>query len=211
MEGEFERNAQQEAVAAVERRWERQHDAEQRRQMMVARGNLFANVVLLLGLVGIGCFAVCYFVRDIHAPAGFDLCDFVFRLGFGGGCEVSKADVDRRSEYVRLTDSFKGRECVQWSDAPATIRPKTAVAGVRYLVLCEERADKRLYELVSDGRGSMTVMALSPLAEPIRFEMKDFKAAVSGKPYFILCNDVLYVVGCKNETVLQGLKDSLLR
>lgn len=109
-----------------------------------------------------------------------------------------KHDAERRQrlrkQLCNLLDSFKGRKCVQWRDAPATIKPKTAVAGVRYLVLCEERGDKRLYELVSDGRGSMTAKVLSPLTEPIGIEMKDFKVAVSGKPYFILCNDVLYAV-----------------
>lgn len=209
MASEFERNAQQEAVAAVERRWKRQHDAERRQRMRRRLGNLLAIVILLAGLAGIGCFAVRYFEMNIPFAVDFDVRDFF--ASWGGGRGTSKAEIDRRGEYVRLLDSFKGRECVPWRDAPATIKPKTAAAGVRYLVLCEERGDKRLYELVSDGRGSLVAVALSPLTEPIGIEMKDFKAAVNGKPYLILCNDVLYVVGCKNELTLQGLKDSLLR
>lgn len=159
-------------------------------------GNLLAIVVLLAGLVGIGCFAVRYLGISIPFAADFDLRGFVDRLG--GFFDTSKAEIDRRDEYVRLLDSFKGRKCVPWREAPATIKSKTAVAGVRYLVLCEERGEKRLYELVSNGRGGMTAMALSPLTEPIKIEMKDFKMAVNGKPYFILCNDVLYAVGCKS-------------
>lgn len=206
---DFEKNAQQAAVEAVEKRWRQKNAAERRQRFRKRLGNLFAIVILLAGLVGVGCFAVRYFELDIPIPTDFDTRDIV--VGLGGGCETSKAEIDRRNEYVRLLASFKGKECIQWRDAPAAIKPKTAVAGVRYLVLCEERGDKRLYELVSDGRGSMVVVALSPLTEPIRLEMKDFKEAVNGKPYFILCNDVLYVVGCKNELILQGLKDSLLR
>ena len=193
MASEFERSAQQEAVAAVERRWKLQHDAERRQRMRKQLGNLLAIVVLLVGLAGIGCFAIRYFEMDIPFAVDFDMGDFV--AGSGGGRETSKAEIDRRGEYVRLLDSFKGRKCVKWRDAPARIKPKTAVAGVHYLVLCEERGDKRLYELVSDGRGGMTVMALSPLTEPIRIEMKNFKEVVKGKPYFILCNDVMYAVG----------------
>lgn len=209
MANEFERNARQEAVAAVERRWKRKHDAERRQRMRKQLGNLLSIVVLLAGLVGAGCFAVRYFELNIPFVVDLDVGDFVASLGRGR--ETSKVEIDRRGEYVRLLDSFKGRTCVQWRDAPATIKPKTAAAGVRYLVLCEERGDKRLYELASDGRGSMTAFALSPLAEPIRLEMKDFNVAVNGKPYFILCNDVLYVVGCKDESTLQGLKDFLLQ
>ena len=209
MTSEFERSAQREAVAAVERRWKRQHDAERRQRMRRQLGNLLAIVVLLAGLAGVGCFAVRYFEVSIPFAADFDVGNFV--AGLGRGRETSKVEIDRRGEYVRLLNSFKGRKCVQWRDAPTTIKPKTAVAGVRYLVLCEERGDKRLYELVSDGRGSMTAKFFSPLTEPIGIEMKDFKVAVSGKPYFILCNDVLYAVGCKSELSLQGLKDSLLQ
>ena len=192
---DFEKSAQQAAVEAVENRWRRKNDAERRQRLRKRFANLFAIVVLLAGLTGAGLFAVRYFEIDIPIPTDIGVRDFVD--GLGGGREASKQEVDRRSEYVRLLDSFKGRECLQWRDAPESIKPKTAIAGVRYLVLCEERGDKRLYELVSDGRGSMTVKVLSPLTEPIGIEMKDFKVAVSGKPYFILCNDVLYVVGAK--------------
>lgn len=193
MASEFERSAQQEAVAAVERRWKRQHDAERRQRMRKRMGNLLAIVVLLAGLAGIGCFVVRYFEINIPFAVNFDIRDFV--AGSGGVRETSKVEIDRRGEYVRLLDLFKDRKCVKWRDAPTAIKPKTAVAGVRYLVLCEEGGDKRLYELVSDGRGGMSAMALSPLTEPIRIGMKDFKAAVKGKSYFILCNDVMYAVG----------------
>ena len=193
MASEFERNAQQEAVAAVERRRKRQHDVERRQRMRRRLGNLLAIVILLAGLAGIGCFAVRYFEMNIPFAVDFDVRNFF--ASWGGGRGTSKAEIDRRGEYVRLLDFFRGRKCVQWSDAPVTIKPKTAAVGVHYLVLCEERGDKRLYELVSDGRGSMTAMALSPLTEPTRIDMKDFKDAVKGKPYFILCNDVLYAVG----------------
>ena len=184
MASEFERSAQQEAVAAVERRWRLQHDAERRQRMRKQLGNMLAVVVLLVGLGGVGCFAIRYFEMDIPFAVDFDVRNLLTRLNEGR--KVSAVEVERRDGYARLLASFKGTMCVLWRDAPKEIKPRTAVAGVRYLVLCGDKNDKCLYELFSDGRGSMSAMALSPLTAPIGVDIGEFRKAVTGRP-FLLC------------------------
>lgn len=202
---DFEKSAQQAAVEAVEKRWQRKNDVERRQRRRKMLGNLFAFVVLLAGLVGIGYFALRHFGIDLPVPTIVDIRGLVTGLERG----PSAAEVDRRGEYVRLLESFRGRTCVQWRDAPAAVKPKTAAAGVRYLALCGEQNDRRLYELVADGRGSMSVTALSPFAAPIALNMKDFRSETGGKPYLVLCNDVLYAVGCKDESAMRTLTSRL--
>ena len=194
---EFEKSAQQAAVEAVERRWQRQHDAERRHAARKTSVSLLACVVLLAGLAGIGYFAARHYGVDVPFEVDFDLRDLV--QGWGQGHGPSKAEIGRRDEYARLLEAFKGKKCVPWREAPAAVKPKTAAAGVRYLALCGTKDDRRLYELVADGRGSMSVTALSPIAEPVGLSMEDFRSEVGGRPYLVLCNDVLYAVGGKNE------------
>lgn len=200
---EFEKSAQQAAVEAVERRWQRKHDAERRRRSRKTFGNFLAVVVLLLGLAGIAVFAARHYDIDVPCVSGFDFGRLF--AGWRGRVDVSQAEVNRRDEYARLLASFRGRKCILWRDAPKEIKPKAAAAGVRYLVLC----DGRLYEWVSDGRGSAAVTALSPLSAPIGLEMKDFKSDVGGKPFLLICNDVLYAVGCKDESAARKLLSGL--
>lgn len=199
MASEFESNARWETVQAVERRWKRQHDAERRQRLRKRFGNLLAIVVLLAGLMGIGCFAVRYFEMNIPFGANFDMRNLLPRLNDVGQQRASTVEVERRNEYARLLESFKGKACVLWRDAPKEIRPKTAVTGVRYLILCGDKNDMCLYELFADGRGSMTATALSPIAAPMGVSIREFRKAVAGRPFFILCNDVIYIAGCKDE------------
>ena len=205
---EFERHAAYETVQAVERRWKRAHDAECRQRKHKTLNNLFAILVLLAGLVGIVFFVIRHYGMEIPAMDGFDVKELAALVG--AGQKTSKIETDRRDEYVRLLGSFRGKACVPWTNAPVEIKPKTAGAGVRYLVLCGRKGDSRLYEMVSDGRGSMSVKALSPLAKPIEVEMKDFRANVNGKPYFVLCNDVVYVINCNDGVVGRRLLNEML-
>ena len=199
----FEKSAQQAAVEAVERRWQRQQDAERRQRRRKTFGNLLAVVVLLLGVAGVAAFAARHYGIDIPHVADFDFGRLF--AGWRGRGDVSQAEVSRRDKYARLLESFRGRKCILWRDAPKEIKPKAAAAGVRYLVLCEDR----LYEWVSDGRGSASVTALSPLTEPIGLETKDFAADVAGKPFLLICNGVMYAVGCKDEVSARKLVSDL--
>lgn len=203
--GDFEKSAQQTAVDAVERRWQQKHDADEKQRSRRRFGNWLTISVLLSVLAGIGCFVAQYFVGTISLPLDFDIVGFTLGLKD----KPSNVEIDRRNRYVRMLESFRGRECVQWRDAPASVNPKTAVAGVRYLVLCGDKNDQRLYELLSDGRGSMSAMALSPIFEPMELDMDNFRAEVRGRPYLILCNDTIYVVGCKDEDAVQRLMTTL--
>lgn len=166
---------------------------------------MLAVVVLLLGVAGVAAFAARHYGIDIPDVADLDVGHLF--AGWRSRVDVSQAEVNRRDEYARLLASFKGRKCILWRDAPKKVKPKTAAAGVRYLVLC----DGRLYEWVSDGRGSASVTALSPLSVPIGQGMKDFKSDVGGKSFLLICNDVLYAVGCKDEVEARKLlkKESL--
>lgn len=198
---DFEKSAQRTAVEAVERRWKRQRDAERSQRRRKTFGNLLAVIVLLVGVAGVAAFAARHYGMDIPHVEDFG------RLfaGWRSRVDVSQAEVNRRDEYARLLASFRGRKCVLWRNAPKEIKPKTAAAGVRYLVLCEDR----LYEWVSDGRGSASVTALSPLSVPIGLEMKDFMSDVGGKPFLLICNDVLYAIGCKDEVAARKLVSDL--
>lgn len=205
---EFERHAAYETVQAVEQRWKRAHDAERRQRKNKALNNLFAILVLLAGLIGIAYFAIRHYGMEIPAMDGFDIKELAALVG--AGQKTSKAETDRRDAYVKLLGFFSGKACVPWSNAPAEIKPKTAVAGVRYLVLCGTKSDSRLYAMASDGRGSMSVKSLSPVSKPIEVDMKDFRANVNGKPYFILCNDVVYVINCNDGVVGRQLLNEML-
>lgn len=200
---DFEKCARQAAVEAVERRWERQKAAERNLRRRKIFNNLLTAVVLLLGVVGIAVFTARHYGIDVSHVTDFDFQKLF--AGWVGKVDVSQAEVNRRDEYTRLLESFRGRECILWQNAPKEIKPKAAAAGVRYLVLCEGR----LYEWVADGRGSASVMALSPLTESVGMEIKDFNAEVGGKPFLLLCNDVLYAVGCKDEEAARKLVNDL--
>lgn len=196
MLSDFEKKAQSAAVEAVERRWKLQHDAERRQLLRKKLGNLFAVFVLLAGLMGVGYFVTRHYGVEISIAEYFDLQGLGAKLNMGR--TLSKVEIDRRNEYARLLRSFSGRKCVLWQNAPATIRPETAAAGVRYLLLSSEKKDARLYEMVSNGQGSMSVAALSPLSVPMGLSVGKLRKVLKGKPFFILCEDVVYVGGCQD-------------
>lgn len=200
---DFEKSAQQAAVEAVERRWQQKHDAERSLRRRKTFSSLLTVAVLLLGVAGIAVFAARHYGIDVSHVTGFDFQSLF--VVWSGKVDVSQAEVSRRDKYARLLESFRERKCILWRDAPKEIKPKAAAAGVRYLVLCEGR----LYEWVSDGRGSALVTALSPLTEPVGMEIKDFDAEVVGKPFLLLCNDILYAVGCKDEEAARKLVNDL--
>lgn len=206
-QSEFEKSAQRQAVEAVERRWQQQRDAERHQRRRKMFGNLLAIVVLMAGLVGLGSFAA----RQWGDKAPF-LRHLDIRRWMSGSKAAkvpSAAEVGRRDEYARRLRSFRGKRCVLWREAPAAVKPKSAAAGRRYLALVNDRGDRRLYELVSDGCGSVSVSALSPLAEPVRLEPKEFGSCVAGRPFLLLCDDVVYAVGCKDKADMDELVGTL--
>lgn len=205
---DFEKGAQQAAVEAVERRWRQKNDAERRRRRRKRVKNIMAGMILFAGLLGVGWFSVNYYEVDIPLLVPVDVRGVMSMVASGAG--PSKAEVDRRSTYARLLSSFKGKEFALWRDAPASIKPRSATVGTRYLALCGTRDDKRLYELVADGKGSMSVLSLSPISEPIEQGMRDFRNEVGDRPYLVLCGDIVYAVGCATDSIARELAGKLL-
>ena len=205
---DFEQSAQQASVEAVERRWKQRHDAEIRLLWKKRLNNFLAILVLMSGLCGVGYFAVQQYGDEIRNLIGFDLRDVAKMLPIGGlGSGVGG---ECRETYVALIESFRDKECVLWRDAPSSVKLKSAQKGARYLALVGDRGAARLFDLIANGSGGFTGRELSPVGSPVDIEMFKFDKIVEHKTYFILCNDIVYICGCKD--LSQGkrqLKDLL--
>ena len=205
---DFEQSAQHAAVEAVERRWKQRHDAEMRLRWKKRMGNCLAILVLLSGLCGVGYFAVQHYGDEIRNLIGFDVRDVAKMLSLGG--LGFSAGEECRESYVALIESFRDKECVLWRDAPSSVKPKSAQKGTRYLALVGDRGAARLFDLIANGSGGFFGRELSPVGRPVDIEMIKFNKVVEHKTYFILCNDIVYICGCKD--ISQGkrqLKDLL--
>lgn len=192
----FEQSAQHAAVEAVERRWKQRHDAEMRLRRKRRLNNCLAILVLLSGLCGIGWFAVRQYGDEIRRLTGFDVRDVAKMLPIGG--LGSGADGESREAYVALIESFRGKECVLWRDAPNSVKPKSAQKGTRYLALVGDRGAVRLFDLAVNERGVLSGKELSPVGGPVEVDMAKFNEDVAHKTYFIQCNDIVYVCGSKD-------------
>lgn len=197
---DFEQSAQHAAVEAVERRWKQRHDAEMQALRKKRLNNSMAIFVLLSGLCGIGYYAVQRYGDEIHNLIGFDIRDIAKMLpvcGLG-----SDADGKYRESYVAMVESFRDKECVLWRDAPSSVKPKFAPKGVKYLAIVADRGALRLFDLMASGNGTFSGKELSPVGSPIEVDIAKFNEAVAHKPHFILCNEIVYVCGCKD--LVQG-------
>ena len=192
---DFEQSAQHAAVEAVERRWKQRHDAEMRLLRKKRLNNCLAILVLLAGLCGVGCFAVQQYGDRIRDFIGFDIRNVAGMLSFGGS--ESAGDGESHEAYVALIESFRDKECVLWRDAPSSIKPKSAQKGVKYLALVGDRGAVRLFELTASGEGGFSGRELSPVGSPVDIGKTKFNKVVEHKTYFILCNDIVYICGCK--------------
>lgn len=193
---DFEQSAQHAAVEAVERRWKQRHDAEMRLIWKKRLNTCLAVLVLLSGLCVGGYFAVQQYGDEIRNLIGFDVRDVakilpVDGLGFG-------ADGECRESYVALIESFQDKECVLWRDAPSSVKPKSAQKGTRYLALVGDRGAARLFDLAVNEGGVLSGKELSPVGRPVEVDMAKFNEAVAHKTYFIRCNGIVYVCGCKD-------------
>ena len=205
---DFEQSAQHAAVESVERRWKQRHDAEMRLRWKKRLNNCLAILVLLSGLCGVGYFAVQRYGDEIRNLIGFDIRDIAKMLPVGG--LGSSSDGECRESYVALIESFRDKECVLWRDAPSSVKPKSAQKGTRYLALVGDRGAVRLFDLIASGNGAFAGKELSPVGSPVDVDVTKFNEGVANKTYFILCNDIVYVCGCKD--IAQGkrqLKDLL--
>ena len=195
-----EQNAKHAAVEAVERRWKQRHDAEKQALRRKRLNNCMAIFALLSGLCGIGYYAVQRYGDEIHNLVGFDIRDIAKLLLVGG--LVSGKDGECRDTYVSLIESFRDKECALWRDAPSAVKPKSAQKGVKYLAIVGDRGAVRLFDLSASGTGTFFGKELSPMWSPVEVDIAKFKEAVAHKTYFILCNEIVYVCGCKD--LVQG-------
>lgn len=196
----FEQSAKHAAVEAVERRWKQRHDAEMQALRKKRLNNCMAIFVLLSGLCGIGYYAVQRYGDEIRNLIGFDIRGIVKMLpvcGFGAG-----ADGEYRESYVTMVESFLDKECVLWCDAPKSVKPKFAQKGVKYLAIVADRGAVRLFDLSASGNGTFSGKELSPVVGPVDVDIAMFNGAVAHKTYFILCNEIVYVCGCRD--LVQG-------
>ena len=192
----FEQSAQHAAVEAVERRWKQRHDAEMRLRRKKRLNNCLAILVLLSGLCGGGYFVVQQYGDEVRSLTGFDVRDVAKMLPIGG--LGSGADGGNRESYVALIESFRDKKCVLWRDAPNLVKPKSAQKGTRYLALVGDRGAMRLFDLAVNERGVLSGKELSPVGVPVEVNMTKFNEVVARKTYFIQCNDIVYVCGCKD-------------
>lgn len=197
---EFEQSARHAAVEAVERRWKQKNDVEKRAIRKKRLDSYLTILVLASVLCGLGYFAVQQYGDTIRDCLGFDIRDMGGVLSIGG--LGHSADSERRESYVTLIESFQGKECVLWRDAPRSVKPQSAQKGTRYLALVGDRSAARLFDLIANGSGGFTGKELSPVGSPTDVDMTKFNEIVAHKTYFIQCNDIVYVCGCKN--VMQG-------
>jgi len=199
MPSAFEESAKQAAVMAAERRWQQQQAVKRRQWWKARMRGCLAFLVLLAGLCGAGLFLA----RTYHPEV--PVSQYTFRgvvNWIRGGQHSSSDEVARRESYMSAVASFGRFPLKLWREAADTEKPQKAAEGTRYLVLVGKDDGVRLFELRSTGKGGVSVMMLSPVADASQEDVSAFREAISGRPYFILRGETVYVCGSK--TVDEG-------
>ena len=84
------------------------------------------------------------------------------------------------------------------ANVESRVKPKSAQKGVKYLAIVGDRGAVRLFDLIASGNRTFSGKELSPMWSPVEVDIAKFNEAVAHKTYFILCNEIVYVCGCKD-------------
>lgn len=188
MESPFEKTAKQAAVEAGERRWDARHAVERRAQQARKRKVTLAAAGLLAVALAAGAIAML--------QTGLPLADLprsLVRPLIG----LTNAERARIDSFTLKLQAFGTDDIRPWKSASQEIRPKRAPSGLTYRMLVETKDGHcGLYELVSDGKGQLSVCALDPIGRPLKISLADFnRARRDGGVYLTAVGGHVYVCG----------------
>mgnify|MGYP003316315178 CR=1 FL=1 len=198
----FEQSAQQAAVEAVERRWQRKHDIERKARLKARLRGCFSALILLAGLIGIVSFVLREYGVDL-SKYGIDmsvlkidgLSEFLPDSWSKGKMSATEIEINDRNAFVAKVMSFEGKNCRLWKDLPTEMRPKVAPEGTRYLILGGNANDVCLFDVSANGQGGLSFVLVSPVEPPRQVSVHDFQTKVGVHPSFVLCRDEVYLRG----------------
>lgn len=191
MQSRFEKDAQREAVEAVERRWEQKNAVARRAARAASVKFWFACLVIFVALVTGGMFAARHF--GIEFPNVREFIDFKHLVQKGGLTDSERANID---SFAAAIASFNGKEIHPWKSVPPEMRPKKAPAGFTYRMLIEKAGGLcGIYEMIADGNGGLSVRELNPVGKATKTTLAAFNKAKVGKVYLVACAGNVYVCG----------------
>ena len=188
MESLFEKTVKQRDIEAIERRWAAKHAVERRAQQARKRKVTLAAAGLLAVALAAGAIAM----QRMEIPLA-DLPRSLVRPFIG----LTNAERARIDSFTSKLQTFGTDDIRPWKSAPQEIRPKRAPSGLSYQMLVETKDGHcGLYELVSDGKGRLSVCALDPIGRPLKISLADFnRARRDGSVYLTAVGGQVYVCG----------------
>lgn len=191
MQSSFERCAANERVDAVEQRWLRQDENRRRAERRVTLRRHSAYAMIVLG--GLVLAAGVWIGTGHKFPCGA-LDEALERCFRSNG--LSHSERVRLDDFSSAIREFDVSEHLRWKDAPRTIRPKNAPSGFKYRMLVEKRGGAcGLYEMVSDGKGRLSVVEQTPFGVVKKSSLAEFNRSKAGTAYLISCKGKVYVAG----------------
>lgn len=195
-QSDFEKQAAQVAVEAVEKRWQRNYEIERRKRFR-QKFTSWTAILILLGLViAAGLYFCGYGLNDVADKSGMvpDLCRTVQsclqRLGIVQDHSSKLADYDsilRRllEEPVRLS-----------SEMPSEMRPKKAPKGTVYQMLCKSKSDEFIvFQLTVGDPADCLVQRVLPDGRMIDVARTKFDRIRKSAPYLVSCSSGIYLYG----------------
>ena len=198
-EGQFESDARNAAVVAVENRVARRF-SDEKRQKRISRIRRWISILVLTAIL-LAIVKVASEKYDIEIPlltsVDFNLSSKWFSAVFPSVQPASREEVDRRNAYVGILHSLRDARLASWRDAPNEVKPKNASRAAVYHAILPNRGHcATIYELLADGNGGFTMHMLSPVAKSVAITAAEFKAAcAAAKVFFILYGGKAYVCG----------------
>lgn len=188
MESLFEKTAKQRDIEAIERRWAAKHAVERRAQQSRKR----KVTLVAAGLLAVALAAGAIAMQRMEIPLA-DLPRSLVRPFIG----LTNAERARIDSFTSKLQTFGTDDIRPWKSAPQEIRPKRAPNGLTYRMLVEAKDGHcGLYELVSDGKGRLSVCVLDPIGRPLKISLADFnRARRDGSVYLTAVGGQVYVCG----------------
>jgi len=206
MKSDYERRAAEEAVDAVERRWQRADDM--RRKMEKRQSALkLLKVLVTMVVVGIaGLISWRYFGEECFDDPS--ACGGMFR--FLRELVEERAPGGVQDEFGACIERLLTKPLKLASELPAEAVPTKAPVGTSYAALgLSAHGGFDLYELKSDGKGHLSVGLRSPFTSASQaLTWAAFKEAC-GKVYLVECGDSVYVCGSQDLADGEKIKDAV--